>query len=108
MGADNFFTRGRGKTAKEAFRRAVDDAAWENGHGGYTGTIAEKHDFRMVSVPGGVDPVKHAEELMAYEKVPGQIWLEEKHKGFWHDKWGPAACVKTGDGEWLFFGSASC
>lgn len=42
MGADTFITIGSGKTFDEAFRAAVKQAQWEYGHGGYTGTIAEK------------------------------------------------------------------
>lgn len=42
MGADTFYTEATGKTAQEAFQNAIDQARWEHGHGGYSGTIAEK------------------------------------------------------------------
>ena len=45
MGADTFYQTGEGKGALDAFNRAHDDAAYEYGHGGYTGTLAEKGDF---------------------------------------------------------------
>lgn len=51
MGGSTFANTGRGKTAKEAFRAVVDEAQYESGHGSYTGTIAEKHDFVMISEP---------------------------------------------------------
>ena len=43
MGASTFLTRATGKTAREAFASATSDARYEHGHGGYTGTIAEKN-----------------------------------------------------------------
>lgn len=48
MGAANFSVTVVGKTADAAFDSAVRDARYENGHGGYTGTIAEKHGFVMI------------------------------------------------------------
>jgi hypothetical protein len=45
MGAEQFTCYASGKNAKAAFNAATEDAAWECGHGGYTGTIAEKSDF---------------------------------------------------------------
>ena len=50
MGADTFVVVAYGRTADEAFGEAVRSAQYESGHGGYTGTIAEKHDF--VVIPG--------------------------------------------------------
>ena len=56
MGAVNFkkvqFTDG---DAKNAFRRAQEQACYDYGHRGYTGTIAEKELFRMVECSGDVD-----------------------------------------------------
>ena len=108
MGASEFMTAAKGKTAKDAFQAAHDSAAWESGHGGYTGTIAEKRDFRMVPVPAGADPKEHVHKLMTeYDEALDGFGLTPKHDGFWHDKWGPAGCVKVADDEWLFFGWAS-
>jgi len=45
MGACDFFTTAKGRTAEEAFRNAVSNAQYQCGHGGYTGTIAEKDSF---------------------------------------------------------------
>lgn len=51
MGAHAFFTYAFGKTANDAFRAAVEQAQWDYGHGGYTGTIAEKRDFVLLPKP---------------------------------------------------------
>jgi hypothetical protein len=45
MGAESFGAMGHGKTAQEAFLQARSEAQYEHGHGGYSGTIAEKHSF---------------------------------------------------------------
>src|SRR4051794_25542001 len=39
------------KSAKQAFDRLVTDRQHSDGHGGYSGTFAEKHDFTKVAVP---------------------------------------------------------
>lgn len=95
MGACDFSTIAKGKTAKEAFRTAVEDAQYESGHGGYTGTIAEKHEFRMIDLPPGKDPFEYASEL---------IQNDDRRI---RDKWGPAGCIRLDEGEYLFFGWAS-
>jgi hypothetical protein len=51
MGATAFTDRASGKTADEAYRHAVDQALYWNGHGGYTGTIAEKDGFVIYDLP---------------------------------------------------------
>ena len=47
MGAEIFTTTAKGKTATEAFGTAQTDARYNYGHGGYTGSIAEKGGFRL-------------------------------------------------------------
>lgn len=106
MGAEVFGTRSIGRDAHEAFRIAVEQAAWAHGHEGYTGTIAEKDSFTMITLPEGVNPWEYSEELI--EKGDRRI----------DDKWGPAGCFKgdeildkdgkgTGTYEFFFFGWAS-
>ena len=101
MGAADFFTTARGKTAQEAFGAALDEARHMFGRGGYTGTIAEKDGFKMVSVPPGSSSVEHASELLGNEAH----WVQ--------DKWGPAGCIQTvfdeatGVSTFIFFGYAS-
>jgi hypothetical protein len=62
-GGTDFWTTGRGKTPEIAFREAVDQAKYEHGHGGYSGTIAEKagDGFVLLRVPAGIKPGKYAE-----------------------------------------------
>ena len=45
MGAVDFAATGTGSTAEEAFKAAVSHAQHMDGHGGYSGTIAEKSYF---------------------------------------------------------------
>lgn len=58
MGATDFMDIGQGKTASEAFRNAHDNATWEHGHGGYTGTVAEKGGFVLLTRPPRVSARK--------------------------------------------------
>lgn len=95
MGAATFYTESSGKTANEAFTNAVNNAAYESGHGGYTGTIAEKDSFTLIEIPEGKEPMQYVEDLIdeADERID--------------DKWGPAGCIQLEDGLYLFFGWAS-
>ena len=95
MGAQEFFQRAKGKTAKDAFLMARDQAAYEHGHGGYTGTLAEKSGFIEIPVPDGKDPHDFANDLMQYDDPRVS------------SKWGDAGCVELKQGEYLFFGWAS-
>ena len=86
----------RGKTPQEAFTAARERAQHEHGHGGYTGTIAEKRSFRVLTAPAGtVNVCDWAQGLLD----TGDPRLD--------DKWGPAGCVACGVQQWLFFGIAS-
>lgn len=100
MGAEVFMVEASGKTAEEAFRKAYDDACYWSGHGGYTGTIAEKDDFRSIGFPEDrerteANVVEYANELLDNEDPRID------------DKWGPAGCIKIEEGRYLFFGWAS-
>jgi hypothetical protein len=95
MGANTFKTVSTGNTAKEAFFKATEEAAYDSGHGGYTGTIAEKSGFTEIPLPEGEDPFRFAHRLIH----DGDRRID--------DKWGPAGCVKLATGKWLFFGWAS-
>jgi hypothetical protein len=101
MGAQGFEVRIVGQTAAQAFRLAVDSARYEHGHGGYTGTIAEKHSFVVVSPPVTMPAARALVRAMEDADDPRYL-----------DKWGPACCVPlvTDEGApagWLFFGIAS-
>jgi len=95
MGASEFSISVKAKTAKEAFAIAVKNAKHEYGHGGYTGSIAEKHSFVMISVPEGKDPIDFVDELMSND--------DDRIAG----KYGPAGCIKLAEDKWQFFGIAS-
>lgn len=89
MGADEFFSVATGKDASTAFNRAVENALWEHGHGGYSGTIAEKHSFIELRVPKGLDPAMFANMVNAY--WPGQ------QKSKWCPEGEPESCGGTWD-----------
>ena len=98
MGACEFSVSSKGKTAAEAFSKAVSDAQYESGHGGYSGTIAEKGSFRMTQ-----ERASTMKEAMA---------VVDQHMGDdgspFQDKWGDAGCIRVGETDtYVFFGWAS-
>jgi SHS2 domain-containing protein len=95
MGAVDFCIKAYGKTAQEAFDSAVEEALYQHGHSGYTGSIAEKDNFVMIECPEGKDPEYHAYDLL--EEDDSRVI----------DKYGPAGCIKAGENEYWFFGFAS-
>jgi len=86
-GGSTFMTVAHGSNAKDAFKKAQQDAISEyemdtgENYEGYSGSIAEKNRFIMIEVPEGKDPKKYANEL-----------LDEDDKRI-SDKWGPAGCI---------------
>ena len=82
MGGTTFVTVGWGKDADDAFRNARDMAGYEFGHGGYSGTIAEKSSFRMVETK----PRQNIHKLI------DDCLNDSSH--FCEDKCGPAACIE--------------
>lgn len=102
MGASEFFTTASGENVRVAFRSAVEEAQYEHGHGGYTGTIAEKNEYKSAS--SQVFETREAATDFAASKMDDpEHWC--------NDKWGPAAYVafkgKDGKSKFLFFGWAS-
>jgi len=95
MGADPFIVGARGETVKAAFDRAVEDALYEHGHSGYTGSIAEKDSYVEIELPEGAEPELEANRL-----------IDEDDERI-SDKWGPAGCFALGDDRYVFFGWAS-
>lgn len=95
MGAASFVTeRTTERTAAEAFSAARQQAQYERGHSGYTGTIAEKDKFIMLPLIEGMNAIDSAWE---YTQRDPRV----------DDKWGPAGCIQTDTG-FVFFGWASC
>lgn len=95
MGACDFYCSAKGSNAQEAFRNAVEDARYQYGHGGYTGSIAEKNSFVMINLPEGEKAGEYAQQLID----DGDPRVD--------DKWGPAGCIKLTEDRYLFFGWAS-
>lgn len=91
MGAHLFWNEGmeltRGEGPKGVFARLVDTALWEHGHGGYSGTIAEKHDF--VVLP-------RAPRKTAAQTAHALLDADDPAVA---DKWGPAGCVECSPAE---------
>lgn len=101
MGASSFqvivkIKDGEAKSEQAAFNEAVREAQYDSGHGGYTGTIAEKRSFTRV---GSV-----ATEAEGWALVNA---LFEKNDSRIDDKWGPAGSIKVGADAFIFFGYAS-
>lgn len=103
MGACNFETRAVGKTAKEAFEIAVDQAQYDHGHR-YSGSVGEKRSFKMFTY----NPEHHPSLNSLIHD------LTRNHPEV-SDKWGPAGCIDLGSAkgypkginEFVFFGMAS-
>jgi len=85
MGAEDFSIGALGKTAEDAFSRAIEDARYEHGHGGYTGTIAEKagDGFVMFAIKARTNPLdvvgklRDAQDAFAYEQDPDSEWTRK-------------------------------
>ncbi len=83
MGACTFTAYQAGTDPNEAMRAAVENARYEKGHGGYTGTIAEKYDFVKIT-----DTVMT--ENQAYDCA---YKLLNENDPRISDKWGPAGAI---------------
>lgn len=119
MGATTFEQVGKGKTVKLAFEAAREQALWEYGHRGYTGSLAEKDGYIVVVPPKGVTAEQvriaiyraHSEDGVNYPDRPdwapdASVW--DSLVQAYNDKWGPCLAIDAGDDEWLFCGWASC
>lgn len=100
MGGETFEVYMAGSDMEGLFREAREQAAWEHGHGGYTGTIAEKDSVERID-----RRVRPREEAAA---LAWKLICDDDPRT---EKWGPAAALAVGEeGElegWLFFGVAS-
>jgi len=83
MGASTFITQTSGSNLQEAFAAACQDASFEHGHGGYSGTVAEKH-----SVVALDKTPRWSDEGLAY----AEALLEARDERI-SDKWGPAGAI---------------
>ncbi len=99
MGARQFCEFSHGKSAEEAFARAKSNAFDDSGHGGYSGTIAEKSCFEMATTEVLMDTLA---TQLADELIDTRF----------SDKWGPVGCIEVTVKAnqvrcFLFFGWAS-
>jgi hypothetical protein len=76
------------KALVTAYSDLVAKEAWDSGHGGYTGTFAEKHELKV---------------------IPGSWEVDEARQdaGDNNDKWGPAFAYRLKTGEWYIAGWCS-
>jgi hypothetical protein len=110
MGAMWFVDVVVARTPEQAFIKAVKDARYWNGHGGYTGTIAEKGEFKFFGQLGS----RYVDRIETYFDYADE-WFHStdgrkaaKPKGVpepirevilkalptYDDKWGPAVCFE--------------
>jgi hypothetical protein len=98
MGGTTFQCTAHGKDVAEAFNAAREQALYDYGHAGYTGTIAEKHDWVMCA----------EQPLPAVEAYNLANQLIDASDPRVDDKWGPCGAIQLAEGGWVFFGWASC
>jgi hypothetical protein len=131
MGACDFNCYAEGRSPREAFNNAVQQARYDYGHSGYTGTIAEKESFVLIE-DTSEDVIKLARDELALPQDerclndndlkdiifnladnPGDKEviikaLRDLDDERIADKWGPAGCIKDENGKgYFFFGWAS-
>lgn len=109
MGAADFFTVSLGRTPHQAFDKAREEAQYLYGHAGYTGTIAEKGEFKFMGqvptahwkkVPGWFDRETYKRDYPK-ARLPGKpIPTKYRQKvaqlvDTYNDKWGPAICYEV-------------
>jgi hypothetical protein len=98
MGGTTFSCTASGADVAEAYQNAVDQAQYDYGHAGYTGTIAECDGYVLIQpTPMSMEAAVGLGEQLIRDGDP-RI----------DDKWGPAGAIPLGDGRWYFFGWASC
>lgn len=115
MGAEQFKQKieHRGRPSEDVFRVAVEDALTTFGNRGYTGTLAEKHEFVEFTVPAGMSAEQFIEAVEDYDgdqhkpSTPLHAWPNvERASLIYDDKWGAAVLVRD-DTHVHIFGWAS-
>ena len=107
MGSTVFMIVGGAKTAEVAFTKLVKEAQHHHGHGGYTGTIAEKRSFVMIHpISSPVNLKGTIEEKLAVAQEHARNLINKSDPRI-DDKWGPAGCIQISKSKFLFFGWAS-
>ena len=109
MGASEYGVVSRKPDVAVAFKACVEQAGYENGYGGYTGTIAEKGHAGYNIIKS--EPVSYEEAV----KIEQSYYTAEEDSEYGQDhlldKWGPANAIalkfKDGSLGWYFWGLAS-
>lgn len=83
MGSDRFIQMQDGTDAKAAFIEAARQAAYEHGSGGYTGSLAEKGDFSIISR----QPLWQRQAELVADRLLASDDVRIS------DKWGPAGAL---------------
>lgn len=97
MGAQFNFTDLAAKTEVDALeegQKLIDDALYDHGHAGYTGSFAECTGVLMVRDWVEGDP-EEAPEVFPTDEV-ASAWLLENA-----EKWGPMIICKVADGSYV-------
>lgn len=113
MGSQNFQEHvqvPKGTSTNQAFTDARQEAAYAHGHGGYTGTMAEKHECIQLHTVSS----RENADILAGMYTSGGYGLEimnPQARDKVDDKWGPAGAIRypidaKTDGI-VFFGWAS-
>lgn len=104
MGADTFIEIGTGTDVQVVFQELRTAAAYEYGHGGYTGSLAEKDS--VIELP--VAPFADQAAAVDYaQKLLGDWKGTDPNTALIDDKWGPAGAIRFGTDGWVIFGWAS-
>jgi len=95
MGADQFVNHASGMSVQTAFSDAVKDAQYEHGHGGYSGTLAEKSTFKLFAMPEGLSK----DELLEHCWQPStghtySLFFNQVYEAV-DDKWGDAGAIEV-------------
>ena len=129
MGASEFLNVVKGKSVNDAFNAVVSNARHEYGHGGYTGTIAEKSEVVEIRRPKGVRSatvLKAIDAAFNYSVISDAVAWGDMNASklvklqanypkfnlkamavFVDDKWGPAGGIDLGNGKVALWGMAS-
>jgi len=100
MGAAEFIVFSNNPDPDQAFMEARSSAQWESGHGGYTGTIAEKDNYIVIQRT----PLEYVDAVAAAQHL---LNIDDERIA---DKWGPAGSLRVKDEKrdgWVFVGWAS-
>ena len=109
---------GKGKTAQIAFDKVVEQAQWEHGHGGYSGTIAEKYNMVEFPRPKGMRAKTVVDAVHVISRIGYAVCVQDVQARYpklpiaamfevYDSKWGPALAIELAKGEYLFAGWAS-